>query len=98
MPKKKRRRGGMSGIRKAVRKWGSALGSGIIILGASHGVVKAVTESLGDPKQIPERTLRNYTGVDYSGSFDQAQLIRSITIIGASLGAGWLIKQAARRA
>jgi len=87
----------MSGWRRIAKKFAGAIGSGVIILGLSHGVIQGVVEGREDPMSIPERTLRNYSGVDFSGAFDQKKAVASVIVILAAIGAGLLIKYGARR-
>ncbi len=97
--RKRRRRGGMSGIRKVVRKFGSGVGSAIIIVGASHGIIGTVRDTMADGNfgAVPNRLSYYYTGFDPgTGGWNQQQAINSAGAILGSLAAGMIVKWAAR--
>ena len=84
----------LSGLKQ---KGGSLIGSGIQLLGLSHGLITGVSGSISDPANIPRAVLNDYTGYDMaSGTWDQGKAIKSATIILVSFLVGKGIKYVAK--
>ena len=93
----RRRRGGRrSGLSKVGRKAGSLVGTTIQVLGLLHGTLAGIQRA-GFNAETPREILYEYSGIQRDGVFNSAQLVKSVTIIAASFGVGWAIKQMARR-
>lgn len=99
----RRKRGGRKDpIRRTLKRAASWIGSGVMIAGASHGLISTAMDSgvRSNPSAAPSALVFYYTGYDarpgQSGGINWAQTGTSLGIILGSIVAGKIIKYAGR--
>lgn len=89
----------MSGLRKILKKAASAIGSVVIVAGASHGLLRTAAGVAAGRgfEQIPHDLVLNYTGFDTdTNHLNTPALVASVLTIVGAIAAGKLIKYAGR--
>lgn len=91
---KKKRHGRRSAFSNLKRKVGGLIGTGVQLLGLSHGIIRG---ALPLDSNSPARVVQFYSGYDMNtGTWNQDLAVQSGTIIGVTYLIGYGIKWVAR--
>jgi hypothetical protein len=100
MAKKKYRGRAMNGARKGIRKYGSLLGSGVMMAPVAYAAIDGIQYGMttGSATRGLARGVSDVSGYDMTdGSFSSANLGRAAVGVGVCFVAGKAIKYLAKR-